>query len=99
MTIEADHIILALQQLARNSISANFKNNNINKISKLPKSLTTKIPHFRREISEFRTVWRSVWNKIENPQPTYREDKINYFHSLMSGDALQTFKNTISPNR
>ena len=27
------------------------------------------------------------------------EDKINYFHSLMQGDALQTFKNTGSPNR
>ena len=27
------------------------------------------------------------------------EDKINYFHSLMLGDALQTFKNITSPNR
>ena len=27
------------------------------------------------------------------------EDKINYFHSLMRGDALQTFKNITSPNR
>ena len=27
------------------------------------------------------------------------EDKINYFHSLMRGDALQTFKNIDSPNR
>ena len=27
------------------------------------------------------------------------EDKINYFHSLMRGDALQTFKNTASPSR
>ena len=27
------------------------------------------------------------------------EDKINYFHSLMCGDALQTFKNVTSPNR
>ena len=28
-----------------------------------------------------------------------REDKINYFHSLMRGNALQTFKNITSPNR
>ena len=28
-----------------------------------------------------------------------KEDKINYFHSLMRGDALQTFKNITSPNR
>ena len=27
------------------------------------------------------------------------EDKINYFHSLMRGDGLQTFKNITSPNR
>ena len=27
------------------------------------------------------------------------EDKIKYFHSLMRGDALQTFKNIGSPNR
>ena len=27
------------------------------------------------------------------------EDKINYFHYLMRGDALQTFKNITSPNR
>ena len=27
------------------------------------------------------------------------EDKINYFHSLIRGDALQTFKNITSPNR
>ena len=27
------------------------------------------------------------------------EDKINYFHSFMRGDALQTFKNITSPNR
>ena len=27
------------------------------------------------------------------------EDETNYFHSLMRGDALQTFKNIISPNR
>ena len=34
-TIEADQILLALQQLANNNNSANF-NNNINRISKLP---------------------------------------------------------------
>ena len=44
-TIEADQILLALQQLATNSNSANF-NNNISRISKLPKSLTTTLPTF-----------------------------------------------------
>ena len=27
------------------------------------------------------------------------EDKIKYFHSLMRGDALQTFKNITNPKR
>ena len=44
-TIEADQILLAPQQLATNSNSANF-NNNISKISKLPKSLTITMPTF-----------------------------------------------------
>ena len=44
-TIEADHILLALQQLATNSNSANF-NNNISRISKLPRSFTTTMPMF-----------------------------------------------------
>ena len=44
-TIEADQILLALQQLANKNNSANF-HNNINRISKLPKSLTTTMPTF-----------------------------------------------------
>ena len=44
-TIEADQILLALQQLATNSNSATF-NNNINRISKLPRSLTTTVYTF-----------------------------------------------------
>ena len=43
--IEADQILLALQQLASNSNSAKI-NNNVNRISKLPKSLTTTMPTF-----------------------------------------------------
>ena len=44
-TIEAHQILLALQQLATNKNSTNF-NNNINRIWKLPKSLTTTMPLF-----------------------------------------------------
>ena len=52
-TIEADQILLALQKLATNSNSANFKNN-INRILKLPKSLTTKIPTFDGKSEKFK---------------------------------------------
>ena len=51
-TIEADQILLALQQLTTNSNSANF-NNNISRISKLPKSLTTTMPTFDGKPEKF----------------------------------------------
>ena len=51
-TIEADHILLALQELATNSNSAIF-NNNIRRISKLPKSLTTTMPTFDGKSEKF----------------------------------------------
>ena len=97
-TIEADQILLALQQLATNSNSADF-NNNIIRISKLPKSLTTTMPTFDGKTEKFELfeVLFQTSSKIHN-QLT-QEDKINYLHSLMRGDALQTFKNITTPNR
>ena len=68
-TLEADQILLALQQLATNS---------------------------SEKIELFEDLFQTSL-KIHN-QLT-EEDKINYFHSLMRGDALQTFKNNTSPNR
>ena len=97
-TIEADQILLALQQLATNSNSANF-NNNISRILKLPKSLTTTTPTFdgkSDKLELFEDLFQTSL-KIHNQQT--EDDMINYFHSLMRGDALQTFKNITSPNR
>ena len=91
-TIEADQILLALQQLAMNSNSANF-NNNISQISKLPKSLTMVMPTFDRKSEKFELFEDLFHNQLT------QQDKINYFHSLMRGDALQTFKNITTPNR
>ena len=51
-TIEADQTLLALQQLATNSNTAIF-NDNISRISKLPKSLTTTMPAFDRKSEKF----------------------------------------------
>ena len=51
-TYEADHILLALQQLATNIISANV-NNTSNRISKLPKSFTTTMPTFDGKSEKF----------------------------------------------
>ena len=97
-TIEADQILLALQQLATNSNSANF-NNNISQISKFPKSLTTTMPTFDGKSEEFELFEDLFQTSLKIHNQLTEEDNINYFHSLMRGDALQTFKNITSPNR
>ena len=97
-TLEADQILLALQQLATNSNSANF-NNNINRISKLPKSLTTTMPTFDGNSEKFELFEDLFQTSLKIHNQLTEEDKIKYFHSLMRGDALQTFKNITSPNR
>ena len=95
---EADQILLALQQLATKSISVNF-NNNINRISKLPKSLTTTMPTFDGKSEKFELFEDSFQTSLKIHNQLTEEDKINYSHSLMRGDALQTYKNITSPNR
>ena len=97
-TIEADQILLALQQLATNSNSANF-NNNSNRISKLPKSLTTTMPTFNGKSQQFELFEDLFQTSLKIQNQLTEEDKINYFHSLMRGDALQTFKNIANSNR
>ena len=97
-TIEADQILLALQQLATNSNSPNF-NINITKISKLPKSLLTTMPTFDGKSEKFELFEDLFQTSLKIHNPLTEEDKINYFHSLMRGDALQTFRNISSRNR
>ena len=97
-TIEADHILLALQQLPTNSNSSNV-NNNSNRISKLPKSLTTTMPTFDGKSEKFELFEDLFQTSLKIHNQLTEEDKINYFHSLMRGDALQTFTNITSPNR
>ena len=97
-TIEADQILLALQQLVTNSNSANF-NNNISRISKLPKSLTTTMPTFYGKSEKFELFEDLIQTSLKIHNQLTEEDKKNYFHSLIRGDALQTFKNITSPNR
>ena len=97
-TIEADQIFLALQQLETNSNSANF-NNNISRISKLPKSLTTTLTTFDGKSEKFELFEGLFQISLKIHNELTKEDKINYFHSLMLGDALQIFKNFTSPNR
>ena len=97
-TIEADHILLALQQLAYNNNAANFQNN-INRISKLPKSLTTTMPTFDGKPEKFELFEDLFQTSLKIHNQLTEDDRINYFHSLMRGDALQTFKNINGPTR
>ena len=98
-TIEADQILLALQQLATNSNSANV-NNNSSRIPKLPEPLTTTMmPTFDGKSEKFEMVEHLFQTSLQIHNQLMEEDKTNYFHSFMRGDALQTFKNIISPNK
>ena len=51
-TIEEDQVLLALRQLAKNNNSAIF-HKNINRLSRLPKSLTTTMPTFNGKSEKF----------------------------------------------
>ena len=91
-TIEADQILLIFQQLATNSNSANF-NDKINRISKLPKSLTTTLPTFDGKSDKFQQIDDLFRTSLKTHNKPTEEDKINKFHSLMRADALQALKN------
>ena len=97
-TIEADQILLALQQLANNNNSVNF-HNKINRISKLPKSLATTMPTFDGKFENFELFEDLIHTSLKIHYQLTEDDRINYFHSLMRGDALQTFKNNNGPFR
>ena len=96
--IEADRILLALQQLANSNNSANFQNT-INRISNLPKSLTTTMPTFEGKSEKFELFEDLFQTSLEIHNQLTEDDRINYFHSLMREDELQTFKNNNGPTR
>ena len=97
-TIEAGQILLALEQLANNNNSANC-HNNINRISKLPKSLTTTMPTFDGKTEKFELFEDLFQTSLKIHNQLTEDDRIHYFHSLMRGDALQTSKNINGPTR
>ena len=96
--IEAVRILLALQQLATKSNSVNF-NKNISRISKLRKFLKTTMRTFDGKSEKIQLFEDLFQTSLKIHNQLTEEDKINYFQSLMRGDALQTFKNITSPNR
>ena len=97
-TIEADQISSALQQLANNNNSANFLNN-INRSSKLPKSLTTTMPTFDGKSEKFDLFEDFFQTRLRIHNQLTEGDRINNFHSPMKGNALRTFKNNNGPTQ
>ena len=97
-TIETDQILLALEQLANNNNFENF-HNNINRICKLPNSLTTTMPTFDGKSEKFELFEDLFQTNLKIHNQLTEDDRINYFHFLMRGDALQTFKIINSPIR
>ena len=69
----------------------------MNRISKLRKSLTTTMPTFDGKSEKFDLFEDFFQSSFKIHNQLTEEDRINYFHSLMGEDALQTFKNIIGP--
>ena len=82
--------LLALQQLANKNNSVNF-HNNINRISNLPKSLTTTMPIIDGKFEKFELFEDLFQTSLEIHNQLTEDDRINYFHSVLRRDALQNF--------
>ena len=57
------------------------------------------MPEFDGKSEKFELFEDLFQTSLKIRNQLMEEDKINYFHSLMRGDALQTFKSITSPNR
>ena len=57
------------------------------------------MPRFDGKSEKFQLFEDLFQTRLKIHNQLTEEDKINYFHSLMRGDALQTFKNITSVNR
>ena len=92
-TIEADQILLALQQMATNSNSANF--NNINSFSKVPKPLTTTMPTFDGKLEKFELIENLFQTCLKIHNQLMGEDKEN--SSTLSWVVMRYKHSKISP--
>ena len=65
----------------------------------MPKSLTTTMPTFDGKSEKFELFEDLFQTGLKIHNQLTEEDIINYFQSIMKGDALQTFKNINGPTR
>ena len=59
----------------------------------MPKSLTTTMPTFDGKSEKFELFEDLFQTSLKIHNQLTEEDRINYLHSLMRGDAIQSFKN------
>ena len=71
----------------------------LTQFQKLPKSLKTTKPTFDGKSEKFQLFEHLFQTNLKKHNQPTEVDKINYFHSHMHSDALQTFKNVSSRNR
>ena len=57
------------------------------------------MPTFDGKSEKFELFEDLFQTNLKNHNQLTEEDKMNYFHSLMRGDALQTFENITSSNK
>ena len=65
----------------------------------MPKSLATTTPTFDDKSEQFELLEIIFQTGLKIHNQLTEEDRINYFHSLMRGDALETFKSKKGPTR
>ena len=57
------------------------------------------MPTFDGKSEKFELFEDFFQTSLKIPNQLTEDDRINYFHSLMKGDALQTFENNNGPTR
>ena len=57
------------------------------------------MPTFDGKIEKLELFEDLLQTDLKTHNQLTEDDRINYFHSLMRGDALQTFKNNNGPTR
>ena len=62
-------------------------------IPRLPKALSMTMPTFDGKTEKFELFEDLFQTSLEVYPNITESEKINYFHSLMRGEALQTFRN------
>ena len=65
----------------------------------LPKPLTTTMPTFNGKSEKFSLFEDFLQTSLKIHNQLTENDRVNYFHSLLRGDALPTIENINGPTR